>query len=203
MKKPEGYDQAQASGDFTPAELGGHYAVVKQVSERQTSTGRDMVVVLFDFDQKDGQAGYFSDQFNRSDKEEKKWPYAGTKYVMVYDYENPNKTSRAFKTFCTCVEKSNNYEIKWGGNSWSQQFRGKKIGIVFGAEENEYNGKISMRHVPKWFCQYDKVADQKVPDPVYLNGSSPAKTTNTKNTQKADSDGFMNIPDTDAEEIPF
>ena len=67
MRKPEGYDQAQASGDFTPANLGGHYAVIKQVSERQSSTGRDMVVVLFDFDQKDGQAGYFSDQFNRSD----------------------------------------------------------------------------------------------------------------------------------------
>ena len=202
MKKPEGYDEARATGDFTPVELGGHYATIKQVSERQSKTGRDMVVVLFDFCKPDKQAGYFADQFNRSDKEDKKWPFAGTKYIMVNDYEDPNKTSRAFKTFCTCVEKSNDYTITWGGNNWASQFKGKNIGIVYGAEEQEYEGKISMRHVPKWFCKYDKVTDQSIPDPKYLNGSSPARASNA-NTQKTDSDGFMNIPDTDDEEIPF
>ena len=49
MKKPDGYDEAKASGEFTPVKDGGHYAVIKQVSERQSSTGKDMVVVLFDF----------------------------------------------------------------------------------------------------------------------------------------------------------
>ena len=206
MKKPDGYDEAKASGEFTPAEVGGHYAVIKQVAERQSSTGKDMVVVLFDFCKPDKQEGYFAEQFNSSDKEDKKWPFAGTKYVMVNDYLDPNKTSRAFKTFCTCVEKSNDMQVSWGGNNWGQQFKGKKIGVVFGAEEQEYNGRISMRHIPKWFCDYAKVKDQKAPDPVYLNGSSPASSTNTAQSSqaKANSDGFMNIPDdADIDEIPF
>ena len=75
MKKPDGYDEAKASGEFTPVKDGGHYAVIKQVSERQSSTGKDMVVVLFDFCEPDTQTGYFADMFNNSDKEDKKWPF--------------------------------------------------------------------------------------------------------------------------------
>ena len=202
MIKPSGYDEAKASGEFTPPADGGHYAIIKQVAERQSQTGKDMVVVLFDFCSPDKQEGYFADQFNNNDKEDKKWSFAGTKYVMVNDYQDPNKTSRAFKTFCTCVEKSNNMQISWGGNNWGSQFKGKKIGIVFGAEEQEYQGKISMRHIPKWFCDFAKVKDQKVPDPVYINGVGPAKQV-TNSPDKNDSDGFMNVPDTDSDEIPF
>ena len=57
---------------------------------------------------------------------------------------------------------------------------------------------MSMRHVPKWFCVYDKVGEQDIPRPKYLNGSSPATAP-----AKAD-DGFMDIPDDSTdEEIPF
>ena len=201
MIKPSGYDEAKASGEFTPPADGGHYAIIKQVAERQSQTGKDMVVVLFDFCSPDKQEGYFADQFNNNDKEDKKWPFAGTKYVMVNDYQDPNKTSRAFKTFCTCVEKSNNMQVSWGGNNWGSQFKGKKIGIVFGAEEQEYQGKISMRHIPKWFCDFAKVKDQKAPFPVYINGVGPAKQTATSSANT--DDGFLNVPDTDSDEIPF
>lgn len=198
MLKPNGYDDAKTIGEFTPVELGGHYAVIKQVAERETSTGKGMIVVLFDFCKPDKQAGYFSTQFENSDKEDKKWPFAGSKYVMINDYNDPQKTSRAFKTFCTCVEKSNNMQIAWTGNGWGKQFAGKKIGVVYGEEEQEYNGKVSMRHVPKWFCAYDKVSEQSVPNPKYLNGFSPAPSTQAKKD-----DGFMNIDDATDEEIPF
>lgn len=202
MQKPTGYDEAQAGGEFTPVELGGHYAVIKQVSERQSSTGKDMIVVLFDFTNNDKQPEYFAKQFNNDDREEKKWPFAGTKYIMVNDYNDANKTSKAFKTFCTCAEKSNNMQIAWGGNAWAQQFRGKKIGVVFGEEESEYEGKIRMRRVPKWFCAFDKAPEQNIPQPKFINGISPASTANSAET-KQEVDGFLNIPDDMTEEIPF
>ena len=47
MQKPSGYDEAQASGEFIPIELGGHYATIKQVTETQSKGGRDMIVVLY------------------------------------------------------------------------------------------------------------------------------------------------------------
>lgn len=199
MQKPNGYDEAKASGEFTPVELGGHYCIVKQVAERQSSNGKDMIVVLIDFVKPDEQDGYFSKLYENDSRPqtEKKWPFAGTKYIMVNDFEDSSKTSRQFKTFCTCVEKSNSYEIKWGGNNWAQQFKGKKIGAVYGEEENEYDGKTFMRRVLKWFCNVDAVKDAKVPEAKYLKAtqkSSMAMTTN--------SEGFINPPEGE-EEIPF
>lgn len=202
MNKPSGYDEAQAGGEFIPIELGGHYAVVKQVAERQSSTGKDMIVVLFDFCKPDAQEGYFATQFANDERDDKKWPFAGSKYIIVNDYNDPNKTSKQFKTFCTCIEKSNNYQISWGGNSWAQQFKGKKIGVVFGEEENEYDGKIRMRRNLRWFCSLDRVADAKIPQTKYLNGSGPADQPQANTTGGA-IDGFLNIPDGMDEEIPF
>lgn len=202
MKRPNGYDEAQTMGEFTPVELGGHYAVVKQVSERQSSTGKDMIVVLFDFIAPDKQEGYFSRQFNNDDRQDKKWPRNGTQYIMVNDYNDPNKTSRAFKTFCTCAEKSNNMTIQWGGADWGKQFRGKKIGVVFGEVENEYNGRITMRHEARWFCSLDAVQTASIPNPKYLDGIGPA-TPKQANAPQTDNAGFMNIPDGVDEELPF
>ena len=202
MNKPSGYDEAQTSGEFTPVNLGGHYAIVKQVAERQSSTGKDMIVVLFDFCEPDQQKKYFETMYNNDDRgQDKKWPFNGSKYIMVADYNDPKRTSRAFKTFCTCVEKSNNFKIQWGGDSWAQQFKGKKIGIVYGAEENEYDGRITMRYVPKWFCSWDSVATAKIPAPIYLDKTGPSQSS--KLTGPSDPNGFMEIPAGAEEEIPF
>ena len=203
MQKPNGYDEAHASGEFTPVNLGGHYAIIKQVAERQSSTGKDMIVVLMDFSSDDSQPNYFGTQYDNDDRDDKKWPFTGTKYIMVQDYNDPKKTSRQFKTFCSCVEKSNKFEIKWGGNNWSQQFKGKKIGVVYGEEESEYDGRITMRRVPKWFCAIDRVKEASIPAPKYLNGMSPATGT-TGNASNTSADDFINIPEgTTEEEIPF
>lgn len=204
MQKPNGYDEAQANGEFIPVELGGHYAIIKQVSETQSSTGKDMIVVLYDFVTPDKQAGYFQSSYENDTRDPKKWPFNGSKYILVADYEDPKKTSRNFKTFCTCVEKSNGYTIQWGGKNWNQQFKGKKIGVVFGEEENEYEGRISMRHVPKWFCKWDAVKDAQIPAPKYLNGVSPAAVSAVSSgTNDTDEDGFMNVPEGADDEIPF
>ena len=210
MQKPNGYDEAQAGGEFTPVDLGGHYAIVKQVGERKSSTGKDMIVVLFDFILPDKQPGYFSEEFKNDTRQDKKWPYQGSMYILVNDYNDHQKTSRSFKTFCTCVEKSNNYTIQWGGGSWAQQFKNKKIGVVFGEVENEYEGNISMRRNARWFCAWDKVKEANIPAPKYLNGSGPAAPTNnapntTDTTTKSDTgiDGFLNLPEGCDDEIPF
>ena len=201
MNKPSGYDEARTSGEFTPVELGGHYAVIKQVSETQSSTGKDMVVVLFDFSDQDKQNGYFLRAFNDDTRDPKKWPFAGSKYILVADYNDPKKTSRNFKTFCTCVEKSNDYTIQWGGKNWAQQFKGKKIGVVFGEEESEFDGRISMRRVPKWFCRWDAVKDAETPKPKYINGVGPAQPK--ASAPATDENGFVSIPEGADDEIPF
>lgn len=195
MQKPNGYDEAVAGSEFTPAALGGHYCTIKQVAERESSTGKPMIVVLLDFCRPDAQAGYFSDLFNNDDREDKKWPFAGTKYIMVNDYNDPGKTSRQFKTFCTCVEKSNSYEIEWGGSNWAAQFKGKLIGAVYGAEEQEYEGRITTRHLLKWFCEYDSVPNARIPAMKYLTNKKPAEAVSDT--------GFIDVPEGTEGDIPF
>lgn len=201
MNKPGGYDETPVSGEYTPAEVGGHYCVIKQVSERKSSTGKDMIVVLIDFCAPDKQKDYFMESFKNDVREDKKWPFAGSKYIMVNDYQDPSKTSRQFKTFCSCVEKSNNYEVKWdAGDAWGKQFIGKKIGAVYGLEENEYNGRTFMRSTLKWFCNVDAVKDAKVPEPKYIDRN---RIATTPPASRPDANGFINVPEGTEEDIPF
>lgn len=198
MNQPRNYENVQASGDYTPVELGGHYLIIKQVSETKSKAGADMIVVLFDFDQNDAQAGYFTESFKNDVRPDKKWPNQATKYVMVNDSQT-GETGRSFKTFCTCVENSNaGFETKWGDN-WGTQFKGKKIGGVFGEELDFYNGKERTKRVLRWFVSVDKVADARIPDVSETKAYKDNKSVNAA----IENGDFMNIPEGDLEELPF
>ncbi len=200
MQKPRNYEETQAQGEFTPVELGGHQMVIKQVTETKSKTGKDMIVVLFDFDQSDKQPEYFMKQFRDDIRPEKKWPNQATQYILVHDEDG--KCSRSFKTFTTCVKHSNpGFEESWGDN-WGAQFKNKKIGGVFGPQMDYYNGREMEKRVLRWFVSYDKATDAQIPNlsetqayknrvSGYPQGSVPA------------GDGFMNIPDGIDEELPF
>lgn len=152
-----------------------------------------MVVVALDFAKNDKQPGYFKNQFDNDARSEKKWPYQAVQYIVTEDSEG--KCSRSFKGFITSFERSNNTTTNWG-DKFANQFKNKKIGVVYGEVEEEYNGEIKTRRRIRWFCEDAKVESQNVPDKKYLNGpvSQPATTNN---------DGFMNIPEGTDEEIPF
>ena len=192
MQKPKSYDEVPVGGDFTPIILGGHHAVIKSVKEQKSSTGKDMVVVAIDFAKNDSQPGYFKEQFDKDTRSEKKWPYQAVQYIVTEDYEG--KCSRSFKGFITAFEKSNKTETNWG-DKFVDQFKNKKIGVVYGEVEEEYNGEIKTRRRIRWFCEDAKVDEASVPDKKYFNGSAaPAASKD---------DGFVNVPEGSDEEIPF
>ena len=199
MQKPNGYDEAKVQGEFTPVELGGHHLVIKQVEEMQSTTGKPMIKVSFDFAPEDKQPNYFAEQFKNDIRPDKKWSNQATVYILVYD--NEGKTSSKFKTFTTCVEHSNTgFTTQWGDN-FCQQFKNKKIGGVFGEQMDYYNGEEKKKRVLRWFVSSDKVADAQIPDitetTAYKNRGNGAVPTVGGN------DGFMNIPDGIDEELPF
>lgn len=197
MQKPNNYDKTQASGDFTPISLGGHHLIIKKVEEAKTKTGKDMIVVAFDMAAGDSQSGYFSKAFADDIRPDKKWPRAGRQYIVTED--GNGNCSRSFKTFINCVERSNNGFVTQWGDTFAQQFKGKRIGGVFGEVENEYNGKTTMRHELRWFCDDNKADSANVPQPKYLQNSNA--TTSAPATSAND---FVNIAGTiEEEEIPF
>ena len=161
MNKPNAYDETQAGGGYTPVELGGHKMVIKQVNETKSKTGKDMIVVLFDFAEDDKQPGYFMEQFQNDIRPDKKWPNQATQYILTEDADG--KCTRNFKTFTTCVEHSNaGFSVQWG-DKFCQCFKGKKIGGVFGEQMDYYNGEEKKKRVLRWFVSLDKVADAALP----------------------------------------
>lgn len=179
MIKPANYENTKA-GNYVPPSLGGHKMVIKGVKEQKSKAGQPMIVAAFDFATDDVQPNFFSEEFLNDVRPERKWPNNGTKYIMVnrYDFKSGNFTdecSKEFKAFCECAEQSNpGFSIDWDAADFGGQFKGKRIGGVFGVVENEYNGKITKRHEIRWFCPTDRAAEQPIPREKLLKGAGTA-----------------------------
>jgi hypothetical protein len=196
MQKPNNYENTQASGDFTPISTGGHHLIIKKVEESVTKSGKPMIIVAFDTAPGDKQPCYFSQQFAEDIRPDKKWPRGGRQYITTEDTDG--NCSKSFKTFITCVEKSNNGFVTTWGDAFAAQFKGKRIGGVFGIVESEYNGKTFKRSELRWFCADNKVESATVPNPKLLDNSGT-----TVDTSRDTLSGFVNIPEGLDEEIPF
>jgi len=184
MNKPNNYDNTSTGNmEFTPVELGPHYAIIKEVRETQSKSGLDMIVVYIDFDKIDEQAGYFTEQYKNDTREDKKWPFNGTQYVLSVGQDK--LTTKAFKQFCSAWENSNGKEIQWGG-AFCKQFKNTQIGVNFGEIEEEYKDKVVVRRRIRWFFDVNKFDSQSVPERKDLPG--------VKATAPA-SDDWMNVPD--------
>lgn len=200
MQKPNNYENTQAGGDFTPVELGGHFAVIKNVSEREDKNGDPMIVVSIDFDKKDAQAGYFTEMFKKDVRPDKKYPNQAVSYITT---ERDGACTRGFKSFMKAYTDSNGItedKIKWG-EDFAAQFKNKKIGVVYGEVEETYNGETKMKRKLRWFCDFNKAADQRTPEPKYETGSKPSTTTSSQ--PAAGSEDFMKVDAKADEEIPF
>jgi hypothetical protein len=100
MNKPNNFEETQAGGDYIPVELGGHYAVIKDVAEMETKNGDPMVIVSIDFDNRDSQPGYFMDAFKKDIRPDKKWPNQAKNYITT---EYNGTCTKGFKGFiCQC-----------------------------------------------------------------------------------------------------
>ena len=194
MNKPNNYENTQASGDYIPVELGGHYATIKNVAERETKNGDPMIVVSIDFDKKDRQPGYFTEMFKKDVRPDKKWPNQATNYITT---EYGGACTKGFKSFIKAYADSNGLtedQIKWGSD-FAAQFKNKRIGVVFGNVEETYNGKTGLRRKIRWFCGYDNVSKQNIPADKLENGGQKAQSDIPVDT-------FVNVSDDD-EDLPF
>lgn len=197
MKKPNNFDNTQASGEFTPITEGGHHLIIKQVNSTVSKNGDPMIVILFDFAPNDSQAGLIMQDFQADDRPDKKWPHRGTNYCLT---EYNGETTRNFKTFCTCFEKSNNTEIKWSEDDavWNAQFKGKKIGAAFGKVHSVYQGEEKVRVELRWFLTDSNVDGAGTPNEKMLSDKDKALLSGGG----GDND-FVSVPDNIADELPF
>ena len=192
FRKPKDYDDVKV-GERKILPAGGYVCKILKAEETESRTGKQMVKVAFDIAEGEFK-GYFREMFdawkaNADDPQSVKWPFTGTKWILLYD--NEGATNRGFKSFCTALEDS-------GTNAWKketfdvQALKDAKVGIIFRREEHEYMNTRSWRTVPAWFRSVDavKAGDFTVPDDKPL----PQKVGNFEIT-----DSFSAAED----EIPF
>ena len=188
--KPNGYDEVQAGGDFTPIELGGHKLIIKKLEEVTASNGNKYLKVSFDTAPDDKQPNYYAEAWKNDTREQKKWGGVAT----VFPTDQEGKTSKTFKQFCTSIEKSNNSKIQWGAG-FESSIVGNVIGGIFGEEEYLNNAnEVKVARKLFWWRSTEGIIDAKIPEKRELrqDGGTPDIA-----------EGFIQIPDGIDDELPF
>lgn len=193
MQKPNGYDEAQVYGDFTPLELGGHICKIMSVEEMTSRSGKEMLKISLDIAE-GPQKDYYSEQYRNSTFENKKWG------CIVYQLtcNDEGNTSKGLKTFLTSVEESNTgYKVIWG-DKFCQSLKGKLVGGVFGREQyKNRNGEFKWSTKCSQFRSIETIKKGvEVPKDKFLKGN-----TNQEGSSSDNSD-FVEIGGEDSD-LPF
>lgn len=140
MKKPDGWDSAQAyTGESVSLPAGGYICTIVGAVDMFSNSGKPMLVLLLDIAEGE-YAGYFRRQFENA---KEKTPEA--KWNCVYRQLVEGKSLPFFKGLITSIEESNG-SFKW--NFDEKNLIGKKIGAIFGREQyvaNDGNYKWSTK----------------------------------------------------------
>lgn len=185
MKKPQGYDEVQAFGEFETLPAGGYKCIIKKIVCETSQNGKEYLKLAVDIIEGEYQ-DFFKKKFDADSREEKKWP--GT-WVVFTEGFNPGTTSKYYKGLITSIEASNaNFKFD---HINEQTLVNKKVGIVFREEEFEgFDGAVHTSTKPFYAVSIDKVEEAKIPNPKKL-------------AQKGESfDDFGAVP-SDNDDLPF
>lgn len=137
MNKPSNWDATEAfTGDFKTITPGGHVCQIKQAKVDTTTTGKEVLILLFDISEGECK-DFYAEQCGR-----KKASNADAKWQGIYRQLTQDKSLPFFKGLITAIEKSNNgYTWNWD----EKTLAGKLFGGVFGQEEYiNNNGEIKL-----------------------------------------------------------
>ena len=164
MNKPQGYDEAQAFGEFETLPAGGYKCKILKVECNTSTNGKEYLKIGFDIAEgkyKD----FYRKKFDNDTRgvEEREW--GGIWVVFTEGYE-PNTTNSTFKGLITSVEASNpNFKFNFD----EKTLVNKKVGLVFREEEFEgMFGETKSATKPFYAVSYDKAEEAKVPKPKTL-----------------------------------
>lgn len=177
----------QEAGGFSRPEAGAYVCVIRKVEDNES---KEYLRIFYDIAE-----GEFKGYYDNLRADHPDWENAGS-YVRSYKA----RALPFFKRFCSAVSKSNGSFVFDGGNINADErtLTGKKVGIVFQEEEYYGNdGEKKTRLIVYKEFPADQIDKQKIP-----NMKKVADDQEYQVAGKGD-DSFMNLPDSDEDEIPF
>lgn len=176
------YDKVQVGGGGKSLPPGGYVCRILKAKLTQTkSTNLPMVEAIVDII--DGEyEQYFSKRYeDNKAKHGKDAKFPNNAIVRVVAIDADGNTKKQFKSFCTCIEESNQMEVpKDNDDAFIKAIQGKEIGVLFGREEfvgNDGNSHFSTK--PRWFRSTESIlngdfetpADQLLDNSYYPSAS--------------------------------
>ena len=201
MIKPKMYDEIEIKEfDYVPISVGGHKGIIMKAEEYTSpQSGKTSLRVSVDTAKDDFQPEYFKEQYKNDNRIDKKWSNSAIKYISLGEEENQVKM---LKAFITAYENSNNCQFDWNKN-W-EQLTGKKIGIVFGAEEYiNQNGDLKLNNKLREFRSIDKVDNIKIPKVKMLDGTYVDYEEYIKSKNSEPFSDFENVIEISSDSLPF
>jgi len=162
MKKPQGYDETKAYGEYETLKAGGYKCIIKKVVEEETTNGKKYLKVGFDIAEGEYK-DFYQKKFAKDNRENPKW--SGIWTVFEEGYE-PNTANQKFVGLITSVEKSNEgFEFNWKAENNEETLKDKKVGLVFREEEFEgTDGQVHTGVKPFYAISYEKAEETKIPN---------------------------------------
>lgn len=171
MIKPHEWDTTEAfTGDFKTVTPGGHICKIMNAKEDVTSTGKQVLVIMYDIVEGDCK-GYYADDFKRKYESNPEAKWQGT-YRQLTD----GNSLKFFKGMITAIENSNpGYKFNFDEST----LKGKLFGGVFGQEEYiNQNQEVKLSTKLRFIRSVEQVRKGvEVPDIKRLKGTgsnSPA-----------------------------
>ena len=201
MKPIKNFDKVRGYEGSMQLPVGGYVLKISAVRYETGENGySDRIVVAFDIAEGEYK-DFFRQKYDSDPNEDKKWKGTTTLYVPKEDgSEQDEWTQRKLKTFTNALEDSNSgYKWDWEESKW----KGLMIGGLFGEVHSMIDGKQVSFTSFKSSCSVENIrkGNFKIPKVQYKNGAS-ANSVNVKDASIA-SEGFMQIPEGIADDIPF
>lgn len=191
------YEKTKAYGNYQALPKGGYVMRILGAIVEENSIGQYVKIQL---DICEGEyRDYYKHDYENQDSEDKKWH---CNYLLNVPKDDGTKedgwTKRRFKTFTEALEDSNpGYHFDWD----ESKFRGLMVGGLFNEREYEKSdGSIGRSTNMAGACSVESIRSGKYTlpkDKLLKGGSRPASGA------CVNSDGFMEIPEGAAEELPF
>lgn len=161
MRKPEGWDEAQAviPGEHRRLPAGGYVCTIVGTSVSRSKGGNEMLVLLMDISEGEHEGHFMRDYSERQAKNANaSWPPSGT-----YWQNMEGNGTRFAKGLLELISKENGFQ--WDFDE--RELIGKKIGVLFREEEYLGNdGKVRASVKPYSFRSLKAIREgnYKVPE---------------------------------------
>lgn len=197
IKRFNSYATTKAYSDYQQLPKGAYILKIMGAEVCENSIGQ---YIRISCDIAEGEyKDFYANDYRSQQSEDKKWHCNYLLNVPNDDgTERDGWTARRFKTVIEALETANpGYHFDWD----EQKFKGKTIGGLFNIREYRKNdGSIGQATNLAQLCDPEKIrkGTAKIPKDKLLDESSASAPS-----QRPDADGFMAVPDSTLEELPF